>query len=428
MRIINIIFLVAITLATVHAKRRTIDRQFMDSSFNHAIELGFFPGAQLIVGDSKGVIYEKNYGWSDYSKSHRVDSKSVYDLASCSKVLGTTLSVMRLVEQGKIRLDSKLSDIVPQYSNSPIAELTLLDMLTHTTGLVPFVPFYRQLVVATDGKELISKDSSEVYNKLFGDVYVNRNNRYVDQYISRTAKDGYQMICDSLYLNPKFYGVMAEQIKQSRTRPSGKYLYSDLNLILAQAMIEKAGGATLDKLAAGLYHQMRLSNIGYRPLEWSSMNDIMPTEEDNIFRMRLVHGYAHDEVAAILGNVAGHAGLFANARSVSAICQMILRQGGYHGKQIIDGSTIKEFTASPLADKGVYRGIGFDKRNPNDGNIYSADSFGHTGFTGTFFWVDPARDVYVVILTNRVYPTRSNNLMYSDKFRDKIWSNLLKNK
>lgn len=405
---------------TAYVEGTAISKQFLDSSFNAAIAKGFFPGAQLVIGNRDGILYEKTYGYHDYSKKEVVKKEDVYDMASCSKVLGTTVGVMKLVGEGKISLQDRLGELLPQFAETPIRDLTLLELMTHTTGMVAFVPFYQQLVETTDGSPMFSKDSSANYPLRFGDVFVYKGMKYNDRYISTEPREGYVLIADNLYLNPEYYPEMDKQICKSQTRPRGKYLYSDLNLILTQRMLEKVAGTTLDKYTADIYRQMGLKHIGYKPLEWTVLGNTIPTEEDNLFRRRTIQGYAHDEGAAILGNVAGHAGLFSNAEDAGSICRMLLNKGMWNGKQILKPEVIAEFMSMPLKDKEVYRGIGFDKRKPGNG-VYDESSSGHTGFTGTFFWLDTEKDIYVVILTNRVHPTRNNNLLSSDDFRSKIW-------
>jgi CubicO group peptidase (beta-lactamase class C family) len=162
--------------------------------------------------------------------------------------------------------------------------------------------------------------------------------------------------------------------------------------------------------------------MGYNPTKWTSKDAIIPTEIDNFFRRDTIQGYVHDEAAAILGGVSGNAGLFANAKSISVICQMLLNNGKYQGKQILKSKVIKQFTKSPLAKEGIYRGLGFDKRKPDE--FYQKNHFGHTGFTGTFFFINPDNNRFLIVLTNRVNPTRTNRLMYKDDFCPKIWKEI----
>jgi len=397
---------------------------FIDSMMNNALGKGFFPGAQIIVGSKDSVFILKNYGYHDYSKKELVKTDDVYDLASMSKVLGATLVTMRLVGEDKINVDDKLGEIVPFYKNTAIADLTVFELLTHTSGLTPSITFYQSLLSTPDGSPLLSNQQSENYPDLFDTMYVNKNIVYDSNYLSFEPKDQYVQVYKNMWINPEFYKTVYGKIAVANTHERGKYLYSDLNLLLVQQIIETKTGQKLDQLAKGIYSELGISKIGYNPLKWTSQENVMPTEIDNFFRKDTIKGYVHDEAAAILGGVSGNAGLFANAQSISVICQMLLNNGKYHGKQILKSKVVKEFTKSPLVKKGIYRGLGFDKRKPDE--FYKKNDFGHTGFTGTFFFMNPDNNRFLIILTNRVNPTRTNRLMYKDDFTAKIWRQINK--
>jgi CubicO group peptidase (beta-lactamase class C family) len=397
---------------------------FIDSMMNNALEKGFFPGAQIIVGSKDSVFIVKNYGYQDCFKKQKVKTEDVYDLASMSKVLGATLVAMRLAGEDKISLEDKLGDVVPLYKNTTIANLTLFELLTHTTGLKSGITFYKSLLSTPDGSPLLSDSKSEYYPDLFDNMYVNKHIVYDTKYLSFEPKDNYVRIYKNMWLNPEFYTSVYEQIAVANTNPRGQYLYSDLNLILVQQMVEAKTGLKLDQLAKAIYNELGISKIGYNPLQWTSLQNVIPTELDNLFRKDTIRGYVHDEAAAILGGVSGNAGLFANAQSISVICQMLLNNGKYNGKQILKAKVVAAFTKSPLAKKGIYRGLGFDKRKPDE--FYQKNDFGHTGFTGTFFFMNPDNNRFLIILTNRVNPARTNRLMYKDDFCPKIWKQMNK--
>ncbi|MCP2027821.1 CubicO group peptidase (beta-lactamase class C family) [Flavobacterium sp. HSC-32F16] len=397
---------------------------YIDSMMTNALGKGFFPGAQIIVGNKDAVFISKNYGFHDYSKKQPVKNDDVYDLASMSKVLGATLVTMRLVGEDKINLKDKLGDVAAVYKNTPIADLTLFELLTHTSGLKASITFYQSLLSTPDGSPLLSKEKSDIYPDLFDTMYVNKNIVYDSNYLSFIPKENWVQIYKNMWLNPEFYKTVYAQIAVANTNTRGKYVYSDLNLLLVKQMIEAKTGLKLDDLTKEIYTELEISKIGYNPLKWTSEENVMPTELDNFFRKDTIKGYVHDEAAAIFGGVSGNAGLFANAQSISVICQMLLNNGKYNGKQILKTSVVKEFTNSPLAKEGIYRGLGFDKRKPDE--FFKANDFGHTGFTGTFFFMNPDTDRFLIILTNRVNPTRTNRLMYKDDFTAKIWRQINK--
>ena len=418
-----------ISLGTIQAQKLEsvkVERNevYIDSMMNHALEKGFFPGAQIIVGTGDFNLISKNYGYHDYTKKQLVKTGDVFDLASMSKVLGATLVTMRLVGENKIKLTDQVGKIVPFYKNTVIADLKLFELLTHTSGLTPSITFYQALLSTPDNSPLLSSQKSEQYVESFDNMYVNKNIVYDSKYLVFEPKQNWIQIYKNMWLNPEFYPSVYERIAKANTNPRGKYLYSDLNLLLVKQMIEAKTGSKLDQLTNEIYTELGISKIGYNPLKWTSIENVMPTELDNFFRKDTIKGYVHDEAAAIFGGVSGNAGLFANAESIAVICKMLMNNGNYKGKQILKSKVVKEFTDSPLAKEGIYRGLGFDKRKPDE--FFKANDFGHTGFTGTFFFMSPDTNRFLIILTNRVNPTRTNRLMYKDDFSTKIWRQINK--
>lgn len=420
------VVLLGISCSSVKKSSKSFDTKtnevYIDSMMSNALEKGFFPGAQISVGSKDSIFILKNYGYHDYSKKELVKTEDVYDLASMSKVLGATLVAMRLVGDNKIKLQDKLGDVVAVYKNTAISDLTLFELLTHTTGLKSGITFYQSLLSTPDGSPLLSSQKSDVYIELFDNMYVNKNIVYNTKYLSFEPRDNDIQVYKNMWLNPDFYKTIYEKIGLANTNIRGNYLYSDLNLILVQQMMESKTGMKLDQLVKQIYNDLGISKIGYNPLKWTSDQNVTPTEFDPFFRKDMIKGYVHDEAAAILGGVSGNAGLFANAESISVICQMLLNNGKYAGKQILEKKVVREFTKSPLVKKGIYRGLGFDKRKPDA--FYQENDFGHTGFTGTFFFMNPDNNRFLIILTNRVNPTRTNKLMYNDNFSSKIWKQI----
>ena len=420
------VVLLGISCSSVKKSSKSFDTKtnevYIDSMMSNALEKGFFPGAQISVGSKDSIFILKNYGYHDSSKKELVKTEDVYDLASMSKVLGATLVAMRLVGDNKIKLQDKLGDVVAVYKNTAISDLTLFELLTHTTGLKSGITFYQSLLSTPDGSPLLSSQKSDVYIELFDNMYVNKNIVYDTKYLSSEPRDNYIQVYKNMWLNPDFYKTIYEKIGLANTNIRGNYLYSDLNLILVQQMMESKTGMKLDQLSKQIYNDLGISKIGYNPLKWTSDKNVTPTEFDPFFRKDMIKGYVHDEAAAILGGVSGNAGLFANAESISVICQMLLNNGNYAGKQILEKKVVRKFTKSPLVKKGIYRGLGFDKRKPDA--FYQENDFGHTGFTGTFFFMNPDNNQFLIILTNRVNPTRTNKLMYNDNFSSKIWKQI----
>jgi CubicO group peptidase (beta-lactamase class C family) len=426
--ILTLVFLISLGIGcrSLKNKKKYFDTKqkevYIDSMMNNALEKGFFPGAQIVVGSKDSVFILKNYGYHDTSKKQLVKTDNVYDLASMSKVLGATLVAMRLVGEDKINLKDKLGEVVTEYKNTAITDLTLFELLTHTSGLKSGITFYQSLLSTTDGSPLLSNQQSAGYPNSFDAMYVNKNIVYDTKYLAFEPKGNYVQIYKNMWLNPEFYKTVYGRVALANTNPRGNYLYSDLNLMLVQQMMEVTTGITLDQLAKEIYSELGISKIGYNPLKWTSEENVIPTEIDNFFRKDTIKGFVHDEAAAILGGVSGNAGLFANAASISVICQMLLNNGKYQGKQILKAKVVTAFTKSPLVKKGIYRGLGFDKRKPDA--FYKKSNFGHTGYTGTFFFLNPDDNKFLIILTNRVNPSRTNILLYKDNFFQKIWKQI----
>lgn len=383
-------------------------RAEIDRMMNSAIQEGAFPGGQLVVGDSSGIVYSNAYGYTDYSKRERVTSDMVYDLASCTKVLSTTLAIMKLVDSGALTLDAKVGDLISRYSDAPFRDLTLKQLLRHSTGFKPVLPVVFSLVHAADSTTTLLKSRRDSLHPFIYDrgLWSAGEIAYDTTYVSSTPREGYTKVTDKIFLAPCYSERVDTMVYVAFVEERvGSYKYSDVNFLLLQQMVECAAMQPLDNFVAEIYRSMGVDNIGYMPQRWTSIDKIPPTECDMLFRRDTVRGYVHDEMASALGGVAGHAGLFASAESVAALCAMFLRGGEYNGERIIEEETLELFTSESLGGK-VFRGLGFDKMNP-DTTPYSGKSYGHSGFTGTYFWCDPESNRYLVILTNRVHPTRT---------------------
>lgn len=329
----------------------------IDRLIENAIKEKAFPGCQILVAKKGEIIFRKNYGKLNYlKKSEDVTDSTIYDLASLTKVIGTTSAIMKLLDEGKINLDDRVVKYIPEFSSNNKENITISNLLLHNSGLPAWQRFY-----------LICKSTSETI--------------------------------DSIY-NSKL-----------NFKPGDSTLYSDLGFIVLGKIIEKITGTTLDEyLNKEFFEPLEMVNTMFKPSE-KILNRIAPTEIDTIWRKRTIHGTVHDETADLLGGVAGHAGLFSNALDLAKFVQMILNNGSYGGIEFIKPETIRLFTErKSLSEK---RGLGWDFKSVNGyssaGDLFSPKSFGHTGFTGTSIWVDPERELFVIFLTNRVHPTRTNN-------------------
>tara|TARA_B110000503_G_scaffold82656_1_gene126101 strand:+ start:13205 stop:16114 length:2910 start_codon:yes stop_codon:yes gene_type:complete len=372
----------------------------VDSLANIAISSTMTPGLQLLVAKDGKIIYEKSFGYLTYDKKIKVKNNTIYDLASLTKILVTLPIVMRLVENGTIALDTKLKDLIPRYIGSNKSDKTIKEMLSHYSNLKSWIPFYRSTL-----DSLTKKPNSLYYNSFYSNKFNIK-------------------VTDSLYLLSTYRDSINVQIKDSELNDE-KYKYSDLPYYIFKEYIENYYSKDLsDIINAQLFNKLGLANTSYFPKEITSINNIAPTEIDDYFRYQEIKGTVHDMGAAMQGGIGGHAGLFSNARDVAKIMQMYLQEGLYGNKKYFDKSTINLFNKCYYCDDDNRRGVGFDKPQiegdgPTCGCI-SMDSFGHSGWTGTYTWADPEEKIVYVFLSNRSYPDSKENKLLNSNIRTDI--------
>lgn len=374
----------------------------IDSIAREAIVTGATPGMQVIVARGGTVVYEKNFGTLNFNKNNPVTSETIYDLASLTKVSATLQAVMFMQERGLIDINRKVSFYLPELKKSNKKDITILEMLTHQAGLAPFIPMWPETV----------KDTT-----------------FLPQYYSRTRSTKFP-----LQVSPNLYGSMVlrdsvwswivhSKLIEKAVRTPYAYRYSDLGFLILQRLAEKVLNQPINEFVEqNFYEPLGAYTAGFMPLDRFSKQQIAPTEYDRIFRRTLVAGTVHDERAAIMGGVAGHAGLFGTASDLAKLGQMLLQEGYYGGYRYYKPETVRLFTHKQF-DKSR-RGLGWDKPVQSDWNSptslkASPRTFGHTGFTGTCLWVDPEFDLVYVFLSNRVYPDRSGKLI-SANIRSRI--------
>ncbi|MHA7057049.1 glycoside hydrolase family 3 N-terminal domain-containing protein [Aquimarina sp. M1] len=373
----------------------------IDSIVNIALREEMVPGLQLIVARKGKVIFNKNYGYHTYAKSRKVKSTDIYDLASLTKILSTLPLTMELKDKGILSLDTRVGEMLPSFSDSNKKDITVRSMLSHYARLRAWIPFYLKTL-----DTITSKPDKKYY-------------RY------KRSDDFNIKVTGNLYLRSDMKDSLMLRIKDSELRSRLSYKYSDLPYYLMKSFIEKHYENNLDALTQQhFYRVMGANNMGYLPLNKFDRKRIVPTENDQAYRKEIVHGYVHDQGAAMFGGIGGHAGLFANANDVTKMMQMYLNEGYYGGKQYINSQTIAEFNTCTYCDKDVRRGVGFDKPQlgtvgPTCGCI-SMNSYGHSGFTGTFTWADPDEEIIYVFLSNRTFPDAANRKLISNDIRSEI--------
>ncbi len=373
----------------------------IDSLIIDAMNQKAFPGCQVMALKDGKIIYDKNYGKYTYESEQVVHSESIYDIASLTKLFASTFALMKLYDEGKLDLNSTLGDFFPFLNQSDKGDIKLIEFLTHQSGMTPWIPIYK----------MTCKDN-------LPDMQYFRE--YIDE--EHTVR-----VAQNLYISEDFKNVIYDTIMKSELKEK-KYKYSDLGFYFVPEIVESLTNQSFESyLEDNFFEPLNLNHICFKPLNKFEVNDIVPTEYDKYFRNQLILGDVHDQTAALMGGVSGHAGLFANARDLAVMMQLLLNDGFANGTQFISEETINYFTSAPFADNENRRGIGFDKPDLDpDAKYYtpskqsSLESYGHSGFTGTFAWADPANNLIVIFLSNRVYPTSDNNKLSKLNLRTEI--------
>ncbi|MBT8298456.1 MAG: serine hydrolase, partial [Maribacter sp.] len=371
----------------------------VDTLVKDGLDSLMYPGAQVLIARRGKVIYNKGFGRPTYTSEEKVTPEHIYDLASITKILATLPVIMKMEELGKIALNDTFQELIPEYSETALKNVTVLKALSHYGRLPAWIAFY---VSTLDKKR---KPSSEFYRD--------------------KPLEGFSIkVSDNLFLTDAYKDSIYDRIGRQELK-SNRYRYSDVAYYVLKKYIEKTYKEPLDKLAEDfLYKPLGAFQTSYNPLEKFPKNMIVPSEEDKYYRYQTVQGYVHDMGAAMQGGVGGHAGLFSNANDVAKIMQMYLQGGEYGGSSFLDARTIKKFNTCYFCDKNVRRGVGFDKpqlkhKGPTCGCV-SRKSFGHSGFTGTYTWADPEEELVYVFLSNRTYPSSSNTLLVKSGLRTRI--------
>lgn len=379
--------------------------QLIDSLMLDAIATEATPGGVVLVVKDGKVVFHKSYGHHTDGKQRKTQKDDIFDLASITKIAASTISVMKLEEEGKISIHKALGASLPSVIGTNKQDLALGDIMAHRAGLRAWIPFFEQTIrTNTRSPQLIP----EYYNR-------------------RQSGDFTTKVTDQLFLRSDFRDSIWQQIYDSEVSGRNEYVYSDLGFYIVNAMVRHQTGVSVDEYAnTTFYEPLGLRTMTYNPLEKFSRNRIVPTEDDRYWRNQKVHGHVHDMGAAMLGGVSGHAGLFSNAEDLAVVMQMLLNMGYYGGKQYLRPETVHKFTTRHPDD--LRRGIGFDmlqldqEKEPNMASEASQRTFGHLGFTGTAAWADPDENLVFIFLSNRTYPTMRNNRLGGENYRPRIHS------
>jgi beta-glucosidase-like glycosyl hydrolase/CubicO group peptidase (beta-lactamase class C family) len=372
----------------------------LDELVSQMIGEGATPGCQILVAKNNRIVYHKAFGYHTYERLDPVRLDNLYDLASVTKVAATNLAMMQLTEQGCVSLQLPLGTFLPEARGTNKDSLTLEDILAHHAGLVSWIPFYESTLSPS------GLPNQHIYHR-------------------QPDEDSPIPVASNMYMTTDRLDSVWQAVFQSELRERRNYRYSDLGLFLCARMVEHQTSQTLDAYVdAQFYRPLGLSTTAYNPWKRGWAARCVPTEEDRYFRQQRIQGYVHDMGAAMLGGVAGHAGLFSNACDVAKIFQMLLNGGHYAGHRFLQPETVANFATR--YHRSSRRGLGFDmkeldeRRNPNMGLLAGANTFGHLGFTGNAAWADPDQQLIFVFLSNRTYPTMHNNKLMNSDYRIKL--------
>jgi serine-type D-Ala-D-Ala carboxypeptidase len=365
----------------------------IDRLLTQSIQQHVFPGCQVLIAKSGKVFYNKSFGAHEYNGAQTVQNNDLYDIASITKSAATTVALMKLVDEGRIRTSGTLGQYLPEAARGTLQNITIREMLTHTSGLAATLP-------------------------------IGRFQRDFLQYSTKTSPI---KVANGMFFKPEALTELFNEAYNTPVAGRGSFRYSDANFNLLGKVVAQVANKNIDEYCKNIYAPMGLRRILFNPLTQFQPYEIAPTEQDNTFRHQLLRGYVHDESAALMGGLGGNAGLFANANDLGAVFQMLLNGGTYGGMQIIAPATVQEFTGTTTAH---HRGYGFDKQSAQThgiGRLAPPVTYGHTGFTGTCAWADPKNELVFIFLSNRVYPNRSNlinKLDIREKAHDIVYQSL----
>lgn len=373
----------------------------IDSIAQYTMEQKGAPGMQILIARKGKVVFNKNYGNHTYGSDHAVVENDIYDIASVTKILATLPLVMELEDQMLVNLNDPLGKFNSRFTNTNKSEITLKEMLSHYAQLKPWIPFYLYTLDTVDRKPL-----KQFYSKI-------KNSKFPIE------------VADHFYASKIVADTIFNRIASSSLLSKKQYKYSDLPYYILKDFIEDYYNKDLNELTQDhFYRSLGMNHTGYLPLKRFPKNQIVPTENDTLFRRQLIQGYVHDQGAAMQGGIGGHAGLFSNANDVAKMMQMYLQKGSYGDKTYFSTSTFDRFNTSYYEKNDVRRGVGFDKPQldeigPTCGCV-SRESFGHSGFTGAYTWADPDKEIVYVFLSNRVYPDAGNRFLIKENIRTNI--------
>ncbi len=377
---------------------------------------GNVTGLAVVLIDGERTVWARGFGKADVANNVPATADTHFEIGSTSKPFAGAM-IAQLAERGLLNIDDPVTRYLPDFRRSDKGNIIMRDLLAHQAGLTAWIPFWKETV----------KKNGHFRKNIF-------NPEMSEKYPSEVA--------EGIYINRNYRKKIFREIRKS---PLGekKFVYSDLGFIIVPEIIERLSGETwYEYVTRKIYHRIGAFDMVFNPAGKYPPSRIIPTEYDSLFRKQLIHGTVHDEGAAMLGGISGHAGLFATANDLMKLMELYRRMGEYGGERLISAEVLCRYSSVQFPGNNNRRGLGFDKplpdnsgpaqKNPYPTKSASPSSFGHSGYTGTFVWIDPEYGISYVFLSNRVYPTRNNNALTELNIRtgilQAIYDSIIKDK
>lgn len=401
--------------------------QSIDRIAQEGVRQKAYPGAYVLVAKDGVVVYEKGFGRFTYeASSSAVTDETVYDLASVTKATATLPAVMKLYDTQQLKLTDAISKYVPETKGSGKANANIRSLLLHESGITSYIPYYKSAIDENSFSGNLFGSRSATYNAFYAGAWGRTDYRFLPLLVAKTESERFAYpIAKGLYASDDMKKKLLKDVIDSKMHNRGRYVYSCLNFMLLKEAVEHIAQTDLNSyLHREFYDKLGATSTTYLPLEQMSIDVIPPTENDPFFRQQQVRGYVHDEGAALFGGISGNAGLFSNANDMAKLYQMWLNGGEYGGERYLSEATVRMFTTTKSGHSR--RGLGFDKPDPHNTKRSPTspgtpiEVYGHTGFTGTCFWIDPTNNLIYIFLSNRVYPSRTPNRLSSLEIRERI--------
>ena len=391
-----------------------------------------YPGCQILIAKDGVVIYEREFGSLNYGDNRDVTSETIYDLASVTKASATLPAIMKLYDEKEIALQDNIGKYVKETKGSDKENIRIRTLLLHESGIVAFIPYYTTAIDKNSYTGSLFGQRSQIYNAKYAGAWGRTDYKFHSDLISSKPSEIFYMpVANNIYASDKMSEALLKEIINTPLSNKGKYRYSCLNFMLLKEAIESISGLDLNTYTRiNFFDKLGSTSTTYLPLRFLQDEVIAPTENDPFFRKQHLIGYVHDEGAALFGGVSGNAGLFSNANDLAKLYQMWLNGGEYGDERYLSEETIKLFTTTKSSVSR--RGLGFDKPDPRNSRTSPTspgtpvEVYGHTGYTGTSFWIDPTNDIIYIFLSNRVSPSRAPNRLSSLEIRERIQEELYK--